>query len=193
MPYRASYYYESLAYITPTDVKDYHYCKAIPWLRARTGLHEPPTPSMEAGVVDYSYKERVASQLGLPKPYRLEVRVVDKGLGVSGVIDVVAGSGRLRVVEVKAGVRRVGRHHTAQLKVYALLAQRNLGPVEEAILYTSRAVQRLRVTPRLLEEAARSVEATRRAVGSEDPPVVSQPAAKCRYCWYNRLCPLRSF
>ncbi|MCE4611995.1 MAG: CRISPR-associated protein Cas4 [Desulfurococcales archaeon] len=188
---RASSYYDR-GVLTAVDVKDYVYCPVIPWLKAVHGVAEAPTPSMEAGVVDVEYKEKVAEELSLPEPRRFEVKLVDRGLGVSGVVDVVAGpKGDMVVVEVKAGVRRPQRHHLAQLKVYALLASRLLGKVRRAALYTPGGVVWLRVDYRLLEEARLLVEEARKAVYSEAPPQARQPEAKCRYCFYSQRCPVR--
>ncbi len=188
---RASSFYDRGA-ITVVDVKDYVYCPAIPWLRAVHGVIETPTPSMEAGLVDVEYKERVAEELSLPEPRRFEVRLVDRELGVSGVIDVVAGPrDNMVILEVKAGVRKPQRHHLAQLKVYTLLASRLLGRVRRAALYTPGGVVWLRVDYRLLEEAKWLVEEARKTMYSEAPPPVRQPEAKCQYCFFSQRCPVR--
>jgi CRISPR-associated exonuclease Cas4 len=182
-----------MGYITPTDVKDYVYCPAIPWLRRAHWVSETPTPSMESGFVDANGKERIARDLGLPEPLRVEVAVTDRELGVRGVIDVVAGPGKgLVILEVKAGVRRPQRHHLAQLKVYVLLAHRNIGRVRRAALYTASGATWIEVDSTVLSEAERLVEAARKAVFSEEPPWARQPEAKCRYCFFSPRCPLRS-
>ncbi len=179
--------------VTAVDVKDYVYCPAIPWLRRVHGVLERPTPSMESGAVDVGFKERVAAELGLPEPRRFEVRVTDGELGLTGVIDIVAGPReRLVIVEVKAGVRRPQRHHIAQLKVYALLAWRKLGRVRRAALYTPAEVVWVTVDSTLLEEARLLVERARTVIYSEAPPQLRQPEAKCRYCFYSQRCPVRS-
>lgn len=185
--------YSLRATITPTDVKDYVYCPVIPWLRRAYGLVEPPTPSMEEGSsVGAEEKIVEARRLGAPEPLRVEVALRSPVLPLEGVVDVVAGGRRLWVVEVKR-VRRPARHHLAQLKAYALLVETALGSVEEAVLAVRGvgAAARLRVTGELLGEARRLVEAAWRAVYSEEPTPVEQPEAKCRYCFYRSICPVR--
>lgn len=189
---RASYYYGDTHLVTPTDVKDYYYCKAIPWLRRVTGRVEPATPSMDSGIIDATRKEEIASKLNLPRPYRVEVRLIDRELGVSGVIDVVAGANKIHILEIKAGVRKPSRRHIEQLKVYALLAARTIGRVDEAILYWKNGVKRIKITGKLLEDAQRSIHKVKQLLETEDPPTVQQPKPKCSYCWFNKLCPLRS-
>jgi len=184
--------YSLRATVTPTDVKDYVYCPVIPWARRAYGLAEPPTPSMEEGAaVTAEEKVEEARGLGLPEPFRVEVALRSPLLPLEGVVDVVAGRGRLRVLEVKR-VRRPGRHHTAQLKAYALLVETAMGPVEEALLSLGGGRSlRLRVTGETLGEARRLVEETWRTVYSEEPPPARQPEAKCRYCFYRSICPVR--
>ena len=179
--------------ITPTDVKDYVYCPAIPWIRRSMGLSEPPTPSMEEGaMVGAEEKLEAARSLGFPEPVRVEVALKSRSVPLEGVADIVAGSRRLVVAEVKR-VSRVGRHHIAQLKVYALLAEESIGPVGEAVLIVrgGRAL-RLTVTSEVLEEARLLASKAYKASYSDDPPKVSQPEAKCRYCFFSRVCPVRS-
>ncbi len=178
--------------VTPTDVKDYVYCPVIPWLRRALGLVEPPTPSMEEGArVTADEKLAEAEALGLPGPHRVEVYLRSGVLPLEGVVDLVAGRKRLRVLEVKR-VARPARHHLAQLKAYALLVETSMGPVEEAILALKNGgAVRLRVTGETLKEAQSLVEAALEAVYSDEPPTASQPEAKCRYCFYRSLCPVR--
>ena len=187
--YKAQQYYRG--WISVSLVKQYSYCPAIPWINWRLNLYEDPSPSMETGRMTAEEKEEIARRLGLPEPWRIEVRVSDAQLRLSGVIDVVAGRRRLTIVEVKRYPRRPSRsrHFRDQLMLYALLANNSLGPVREAILVLGSNAQRYRVTGEDLERARRLVEAARRVIESEEPPRPRMPPRKCRYCWYRRVCP----
>ncbi len=182
-------YYLFREYITPWDIKQYVYCPMIPWIIYHIGVNEPVTESMESGgKVDVEYKEAVAGKLKLPKPWRFELELVDRELGVRGKIDIVAGSKRLVVVEVKKYYRRRTEHFQAQLIVYALLVNRLLGPVWKAILVYGDRVRELLVDDKLLEEARRLVEKTWSVVGGDKPPIINQVLGKCATCWYRRYC-----
>ena len=174
-----------------TIVKDYAYCPAIPWIREVLGYTEPPTPSMETARIDASGKEAIAGELGLPRPWRIEVPVRGRSLPLRGVVDIVAGERRLIVVEVKAYRRRRewSSHFRAQLLVYAYLVNETMGPVREAVLYMPGRVERIPVTRERLEQARRLAEAALGSVEGEEPPRPRQPARKCGYCWYRRVCP----
>jgi CRISPR/Cas system-associated exonuclease Cas4 (RecB family) len=102
-----SYYLDG--YVQVAEVKDYIFCPALAWIKARMRYVEPPTPSMESGKskADAQFKLKIAEELGLPKPWRVEVPVRSPRLGLSGVIDLVAGERRLVVAEVKAFRRRI--------------------------------------------------------------------------------------
>ena len=192
---RYTFYEGSL--LSVADLKDMAYCPVIPWIKANTGYVEPPTPSMEAGraAVDAGFKERVAEELGLPRPYRLEVPIKSRRLGLSGVVDVVAGDGPFYVVEVKAYKRPRGRwrHFRLQLLAYALLVMDTMGPVREAILYMGGDAYKVPVNERTIEETLRALERLKKIVSSEDPPPVTPARAKCAYCGYNKVCPARPY
>jgi CRISPR-associated exonuclease Cas4 len=179
-------------YVWVTDVKDYIFCPAIAWIKAKIGYVEPQTPSMDVGKarVDAQFKLRIAEELNLPKPWRVEVYVRNPKLGLAGVIDLVAGEGRLVVAEIKAFKRRIqwSRHFRLQLALYALLAE-SLGRVRRAILYMGGDVYEVSVSSNLVEEAKRVLEEYMSLLNSEDPPNARQPEPKCRYCWYRRFCP----
>lgn len=186
------YTYSSGSPVAASDLKDMEYCPVIPWIKARMGYTEPPTPSMEAGrAVDADYKERVAGELGLPRPYRLEVPLKSPRLGLSGVVDVVAGEGPYYVLEVKAFRRRWWRHFRLQLLAYALLVMDTMGPVREAILYMGGRAYKVPVNERTVEETLAAIDRLRGILESEDPPQPPAARAKCAYCGYARLCPVR--
>lgn len=191
-----SRYYDG-AYISVTELKEMAYCPVIPWIHAHLGYRTDPTPSMESGQqrVDADYKEAVAEELGLPRPYRLEVPLRSPRLGLSGVVDVIAGSGTYTVLEVKAFKRPRGRwrHYRLQLLAYALLVMDTLGPVREAILYMGGETLRIPVSERVVQETLKAIERLNVIIRSEDPPRPNIPSAKCTYCWYSRVCPSRPY
>ena len=183
-------YYLFKEYITPWDVKQYVYCPMIPWIIHHVGISEPVTESMEGGgKVDVEYKEEVARKLRLPRPWRFELELVDHELGVRGKVDIVAGSKRLVVVEVKRYYRRSIEHFQAQLIVYALMVNKLVGPVWKTILVYGDKVRELPVDDKVLEEARRLVEKTWNTLLGDRPPTVNQVAGKCATCWYRRYCP----
>lgn len=193
MSYYTSLKYELSGYVSVAELKEYEYCPAIPWIHRYIGLRTQPTPSMDSARerADAEYKERVAEELGLPKPYRIEYPVASHRLGLSGVVDVLAGDTRYYILEVKAYRRprhRLG-HFKAQLLAYALIVSTELGPVREAILYNGGEVLRLPVTRESLSRVRRILAGLRRILESEEPPQPNQPRQKCLYCWYRRICP----
>jgi len=177
--------------IPVTLVKEYAWCPLIPWLIYNTGFEPPETPSMERGVEESKAMslEEAAERASLPQPRRFNVYVESRRLGVKGFIDVVAGSRRLVVAEVKAFRSKRWGHFRAQLMVYAALANSALGPVAEAVLVMGGDVKRFPVTDRDLAEARRLIDETRRVLASPEPPRVTQPEAKCFYCRYRKMCP----
>ncbi|GAB6148787.1 CRISPR-associated protein Cas4 [Stetteria hydrogenophila] len=189
--------YSKARLLTVTDLKDMAYCPVIPWIRWNLGYTEPPTPSMETGRARAGpdYKEAVAEELGLPRPYRLEVPLKSERLGLAGVVDVVAGEPPYTVVEVKAYRRTRGRwsHYRLQLLAYTLLVMDTMGPVREAILYMPGEAHRIPVNERTVEETLKAIERLRRITEASEPPPVTPTPAKCAYCGYNKVCPVRPY
>ena len=183
-------------YVSVTELKEFAYCPMIPWIHRYLGFYTEPTESMSVARerADSSFKERVAERLGLPRPWRFEVPVRSRELGLRGVVDILAGERRYVVVEVKYYRRKRRRltHFRRQLLAYTLIVNETLGPVREAILYNGGEVIRIPVSREVLEEIRRYVKALRRVLESEAPPVVNQQPSKCSYCWYRHVCPMAS-
>lgn len=177
-----------------TLVKEMMWCPVIPWIIRNYGIEPPYTPSMMIGVEIQKRLdlEKVSEELGLPKPIKTSVYVEDKALGLHGVVDIVAGSRRLHVVEVKAFKRRVkhSKHFLTQLKVYAVMVYRTLGPVEKAHLYMDGVTHTIAIREQTFAEVKQVVEKLWRVVSSPEPPQITRVPGKCSYCRYRRFCPI---
>ncbi|BAB67755.1 CRISPR-associated protein Cas4 [Sulfurisphaera tokodaii] len=171
--------------VTVSDVKQYHFCKAIPWINYVMGYREPSTFSMEEGK-KISYEEVVKS-LNLTTPVKYEVCLSYNGL--SGCIDILAGDRKYTVVEVKAFKRGNFSHFRYQLLAYAYLVRKRLGIVERAILVME-GKKVLEIEPteehyRYIENVVKKIE---EIVNSEKLPAVN--VEKCDFCQYRRICPV---
>jgi len=177
--------------IPVTMVKEYCWCPTIPWIIYSYGVEPPTTPSMDAGTElrKVLRLEEVADRLGLPHPRRYEAFLASRKLGIHGYVDIVAGSNRFIVVEVKAFPSKRWKHFRYQLLAYALLVNATMGPVRRAILAMgSRAID-IEVTQHEIEKTKRIIEEVRKVILSPEPPRVTPIENKCRYCRYRRLCP----
>jgi len=175
-------------YVTGWDVRQFTYCPVIPWLRANYGVEEPPTFSMALGLdVGRDVKELIARKLNLPKPWRFEVRVDDHREGLSGTVDILAGSRWFAVVEVKAFKRRRFEHFTSQLFFYVYLVNKALGPVRESYLVLGDEVVSYVVDEYVLKKASELVRKVREVKASAKPPNPRR-GTHCSYCWYRRYC-----
>ncbi len=187
---RLKVYYLHKEYITPWDIRQYTYCPLIPWIIHHLGITEPPTESMEiGGEVNAEQKQEIAKKLKLPKPWRIEVWLEDRKLGLHGKIDILAGTKRLIVVEVKKYTRKGIEHYKNQLLAYALLATRKIAPVTKAILVLGNKTIQYPITHQDLKQAEKLVQKTRKTITSEQPPTTNQNPNKCKTCWYKKYCP----
>lgn len=177
------------SYVTAWDVKQYTYCPAIVWIRHHLEVEEPAGTSMELGR-SREYDEEVLKALRIPRPWYFEVRLRDPRRGVAGVVDLVGGSGKLEVAEVKAFKRRGFEHFRLQLMFYAYLATLCLGPVVRAHLVLGSRAYTYPVTDRALREVSDVVNRVLDVVSSERPPPTPYArSSRCSRCWYRRFCP----
>lgn len=174
--------------LTALDVKQYVYCPVIPWLIRNYGVREPETYSMSKGKQERESRLQIVSALGLEPPIRFDVSLYSPRLRLAGVVDAVAGTRRLSVVEVKLYPRKTYRHFKAQLMTYALLVEQLIGPTRHAILLLSDRQLKWDVTSDTLREAERLIASLRLTVESEKPPLPRKDK-RCGSCWYKRLCP----
>lgn len=142
--------------------------------------------------VEEQYKgvlEGAAALLGLRDPEYM-VYLASRRHRVVGVVDIIGREEQV-IVEAKATQRRApGAHEVVQLAVYALLALSNNIAVREAVIATpTRLLARYPVDDILLSRGLRAIERTWRTITSPEPPLVSQPREKCRYCRYRNICP----
>ncbi|HDD26876.1 MAG TPA: CRISPR-associated protein Cas4 [Acidilobales archaeon] len=176
-------------YVTAIDVKEYTYCPVIPWVMSNFMVTEPVSRSMEFGVVDVNYKVKVADELRLPKPRSYEVSVVSKSLRAAGRVDVIAGSRRVCIAEIKRYMRRRFKHFETQLKFYAYLVTKELRPVEKAYLVMGSKVIKYRVEYEDLKHIEKLIKEVREVKQSPTPPKHNPIPNQCANCWYRKYCP----
>lgn len=170
-------------------MKEYTYCPVIVWIRSVLGLREPPSLDMALGS-SKPYKPELLERAGIPKPWSFEVKLRNSSLGISGVVDLVGGSGRYEVAEVKAFGRRSHGHFTYQLMFCAYLVSTVLGPVVRAHLILGDRVKTYPVSDRALREVERVIRRVREIKESERPPPTPYAGSRrCSLCWYRRYCP----
>ena len=177
-----------------TMVKEFVWCAAIPWIIHNYGIEPPLTPSMKQGI-DFQKslsRNNVVEELGLEPPIEYQVYVEDRELGICGVIDILAGSKRKKIVEVKAFRRNIRKceHFKMQLYTYALIAYRKRMPVEKAILLLEKNKYEFTITKEKLDQAKKTVEKLWKTIQSPEPPKIQQDEKKCEYCRYKRICPI---
>ena len=179
--------------LSVTMVKEYLWCPAIPWIAINYGIEPPLTISMREGIQFQQSMDRarLAEELELPSPRRFEVYVESSRYRLYGVIDIVAGSKRTTIVEIKAFEKKKYFHHfEIQLMVYALLVTEKIAPVHKAILYMKSKPRIYEVSLYWLEKARIVIEKLWKTILSPEPPRISQDPRKCSYCRYRRLCPI---
>ena len=169
-----------------TELKDFFFCKAVPWIKRKLNWKEPLTVSQKLG--KKADLREVTKDLVEPKYYELYLR--DKKTGLCGVVDVISGE---TVVEVKAFQRRYNSDSRIQLLGYAYLADRNGFKVREAMLIMDNKVRlKIEVTKEHINYIEEIVNKLVEVLEDDSPPVVNQSSRQCKACQYRRVCPVSS-
>jgi len=173
--------------ISVSELKDFTFCKAIPWIKRKLGWKEPTTISQQLGK-KINLREITRD---FPDPKYYEVYLKDKKTGISGVVDVIAGNS---VVEVKAFKRRHYSHFRIQLLAYAYLADRNGFRVRDAVLMMNQEVKlRIEVNKEHVNYVEKLAQELAETLEDDSPPTVNQPLAKCKACQYRKVCPVSNY
>lgn len=178
-------------YVTAWDIKEYVFCPVIPWIRSNFMVVEPLTKSMELGNADINYKKDIAKKLHLPHPQDFEVSIVSKKLGAVGRVDIIAGSKKVLIAEVKKFWRRRCKHFETQLKFYALLVCKEVKPVEYAYLVLGNKIMKYRIEYEDLKRIEKLIKEVREVKNSPEPPTHSPNPRQCINCWYRKYCPYK--
>ena len=189
---RYSYMDEDRLTITPTMFKDMEFCPMIPWINTNLNYRTPLTSSMELGreTIDASYKENIARELDLEKPWRFEVEALDRETGLRGVIDIVAGRKELTIVEVKLYTKTRHQHFRNQLLAYVYLATKTIAPVKRAILVMNKKpIIDIPITSEHIQYIQKQINKLKKIIQTEQPPTPNRTQNHCKPCLYRKICP----
>ena len=188
--YYPAYMWRSRRLLPVALLKEHQWCPMIPWLVVNAAAAPPETPSMRSGRHAHheGLAEEVARRLGYQRP-RYNVALESRELGLYGTVDILSPEDH-ELVEAKQHLARPQHHHLAQLKAYTALALYNTIPIDRAHLATPRGIAAtIKATSHVIRDTEALAQRLHETVENPDPPPVTQPPAKCRYCRYRRICP----
>ena len=185
-----------------TDLKQYAYCRRIPYYDYCLAGVRPTTYKMEAGIraqegAEGRERRRSLRTYGLTEGKRhFNVSVASQRLGVSGQVDLVIehtvnGTSRLIPVDYKLSRRAPGRHFKLQLACYALLLEEVWQlPVEDGYLYLipARRAVRVPIVTRLRNDVRRQLVEIRALIQAERMPPAPKQRGQCVDCEFRRFC-----
>jgi CRISPR-associated exonuclease Cas4 len=184
--------------LTVTDVKNFLYCRRIPFHGYLLGVPRPQTFKMAEGKrahadVGALEARRSLRAYGLREGERFfDVRLRSERLGLDGRLDmVIRTAGELIPVDFKDSMGPVGLNHRYQLTAYALLVEEAYGrPVRRGFIYlipARRAVEVV-VRPGMRRFVHRGLRAMRRMIAAESMPPPTRHRGRCTDCEFRRYC-----
>jgi CRISPR-associated exonuclease Cas4 len=184
--------------LTVTDVKNFLYCRRIPYFTYLLGGPRPVTFKMLEGRQAHAETaaleaRRTLRAYGLSDGERLfDVLLRSERLRLSGRLD-MAIRRRWEVIPVdyKDSAGPVGMNHRYQLTAYALLVEEALErPARRGFIYligARRAVE-VPVRPGMRRHVHRALRAIRRMIWSESMPPPTRFRGRCTDCEFRRYC-----
>ena len=187
-----------------TDLKQWNYCRRIPFYRYCRPRFRPVTDSMRQGIAahgDEAEREvrRSLRTYGLAEGQRFfDLELYSEEIGLRGRLDLAiavpertATGAQGLVVEYKDSERSAGRHFKLQLAAYAMLLQEAWNiPVTQARLYhiPTRTVEAFTITATQRRSVEQTVAAMRTAIDGEHMPAPPASRAPCVNCEFRRFC-----
>jgi CRISPR-associated exonuclease Cas4 len=185
-------------FLTATDLKQWAYCKRIPYYRHVMPVEFARTYKMERGknveaAVEAMEKRRGLRRYGLDSgERRFGVWLRSERLGFAGKLDLLIVAGRKAYpVDFKDTEGGARRNHRVQLAAYALLVEESLGfAVPSAFVYLipSKELVRVEVGVRERAEVIAALEEMRKFIMDERIPEPTGVTARCVACEYRNYC-----
>ena len=184
--------------LTVTDVKNFLYCRRIPFHGYLLGVRRPQTFTMAEGRRAHEDTQALEARRSL-RAYGLragerffDVPLRSERLGLAGRLDmVIRGAGEVIPVDFKDSSGRVGLNHRYQLTAYALLAEEAYGrPVRRGFIYLiplRRAVE-VPVRPGMRRFVRLGLRAMRAMIAAESLPPPTRFRGRCTDCEFRRYC-----
>ena len=195
--------FSEVFYVTPSDVKQYFFCRRIPFLMHALGVRERTTWSMEEGKKSHEElrrKEERRVTVALKRKWKgweksFGIRLECAELGLAGVLDVLLRRGGEYVpLEFKDAEKPAGKvppNHLYQLAAYAVMVERLFNTVvrrgliyyaqSDALVEVPLTVERKRYVEKVVREIRDTIEGGR-------IPKPSRLRGKCAGCGFRHYC-----
>lgn len=181
-----------------TDLKQWAYCRRIPYYRIVMPMARAPTYKMERGKAVQEATEALERRRGF-RAYgvrdgerRFGVWLHSARLGLSGKLDLlILTSEACYPVDFKDTEGGARRNHRLQLAAYALLAEEAFNrPAPEGFIYLvpQKQVVRVQLTDVDRNEVERAVVDIRQMVAQERLPEPTTVRTRCTVCEYRNYC-----
>lgn len=184
--------------LTVTDVKNFLYCRRIPFHGYLLGVRRPQTFKMAEGkrahedVVGLEARRSLRAY-GLHAGERyFDLAVRSDRLGLGGRVDMVVRTDQEVIpVDFKDSSGPVGLNHRYQLTAYALLVEEALGrPVRRGFIYLiplRRAVE-VPIRSGMRRFVYLGLHAMRTMIAAEAMPPPTRHRGRCTDCEFRRYC-----
>ncbi len=184
--------------LTVTDVKNFLYCRRIPFFGYLLGRRPPQTFKMAEGKRAHEREEGLAARRSL-RAYGLregerffDQSVRSERLALAGRLDMaIRTSGEVIPVDFKDSWAAPGINHRYQLTAYALLAEEVLGkPVRRGFIYLipRREAIEIPIRPGMRRFVHLALRVMRQVIAEEAVPPPTRFRGRCTDCEFRMWC-----
>ena len=191
-------------WLTPTDIKQYFYCKAIPYLNHVMDVWEPQTEYKDQGKENHlnlqkleKRRKSLLKHLKLPLNSKKLFRVPLKSqrLMIKGILDcLIITPNEYIPVEYKVArkPKKIPANHKYQITAYALLVEDSFNTiVRKAYIYyqVNDKLAKVNITDSLRRGIIKVLHELNEMINYEREPLIRPFLPKCKACLLNRVCP----
>ena len=191
-------------WLTPTDIKQYFYCKAIPYLNHVMGIWEEQTEYKAQGKETHlnlqeieKRRKTLLKHLKLPpnskKLFRVPLR--SQRLMMKGVLDcLIITPNEYIPIEYKVArkPKKVPLNHKYQITAYALLVEDTFNTIirKTYIYYQENdKIVKINITDSLRKGISKVICELNEIINYEKEPLVRPSPPICKACLLNKVCP----
>ena len=191
-------------WLTPTDIKQYFYCKAIPYLNHVMGIWEEQTEYKAQGKETHlnlqeieKRRKTLLKHLKLPPNSKKLFRVSLKSqrLMMKGVLDcLIITPNEYIPIEYKVArkPKKVPLNHRYQITAYVLIVEDVFNTIiRKAYIYyqINDKLVKANITDNLRRGVIKALHELNEVVDHEKEPLVRPSLPKCKVCLLNKACP----
>ncbi len=192
-------------WLTVTDIKQYFYCKAIPYINHILGIHEPTKEYQLQGKEAHqelsklekrrkTILKHIKTTKNTTKLFR--IKITSHKHKLTGILDcLIINQNKYTPIEYKLTKTQKGKphpHHKYQLVAYAIIIDDTYNTiVTKGYIYyhQDNKLTKININQTMKNHVIKAINQIRQIITTEKEPLIRPQIPKCIACGYRKHCP----